>query len=174
MNKIFFDSWDSLLRTFITTLLAYVAMIAMLRISGKRTLSKMNAFDFIVTIALGSAFATVTLNKSVSLADGAMVFFMLISLQFLITWLSVRYTKINRLVTNKPAMLLYKGELFKNVLKHERVTTEEVYAAARAKGIAELKNIDIIILEPTGTILVIPELDIDNAETLKDVRCKKK
>lgn len=90
MNNIFFDSWDSILRTLVITILAYVALIILLRISGKRTLSKMNAFDFIVTIALGSTLATVLLNKSVSLADGVLALFLLIGLQFLITFFSVR------------------------------------------------------------------------------------
>ena len=78
MDQIFFNNWQSLGRTFIITILGYILMIFFLRISGKRTLSKMNAFDFIVTIALGSSLATVALNKNVPLAEGALVFFLLI------------------------------------------------------------------------------------------------
>ncbi len=74
LNNIFFQNWQSISRTLISTALAYIAMIIMLRISGKRTLAKMNAFDFIVTIALGSSLATVALSKDVALADGASVF----------------------------------------------------------------------------------------------------
>ncbi|MFL9845722.1 DUF421 domain-containing protein [Flavobacterium rhizosphaerae] len=169
MNKLFFDTWESVLRTFIITILAYIALIILLRISGKRSLSKMNAFDFVVTIALGSAFAAVTLNKDIPLADGITVFVLLIGMQFIITWLAVRYKTVSHLVTNRPAMLLYKGELYENILKQERVTMQEIYSAARKKGIAELKDIDIAILEPTGDILIIPKMDIDDAQTLKDV-----
>ena len=59
MKNIFFDSWESVVRTIVITVLAYVLLIVLLRISGKRTLSKMNVFDLIVTIALGSTLATV-------------------------------------------------------------------------------------------------------------------
>jgi uncharacterized membrane protein YcaP (DUF421 family) len=65
MEKIFFESWESIARTLLMTSLSYVTMVILLRISGKRTLAKMNAFDFVVTIALGSSLATVALNKSV-------------------------------------------------------------------------------------------------------------
>ncbi|RZJ88157.1 MAG: DUF421 domain-containing protein, partial [Hymenobacter sp.] len=82
MEKIFFTSWESLVRTLVISLLAYVGLIVMLRISGKRTLSKMNAFDLIVTVALGSTLATVLLSKSVALADGLLAFALLIGLQF--------------------------------------------------------------------------------------------
>jgi uncharacterized membrane protein YcaP (DUF421 family) len=99
MDNLFFDSWESLGRTFTVTILAYLIMIFLLRVSGKRTLSKMNALDFIVTIALGSTLATVALNKNVALADGALAFFLLIFLQFFITWLTVREKKIKKIVT---------------------------------------------------------------------------
>lgn len=75
MKNIFFDSWESIFRTTVITILAYVLLIFLLRVSGKRTLSKMNAFDFIVTIALGSTLATVMLNKNVAFADGILAFF---------------------------------------------------------------------------------------------------
>lgn len=170
MNKIFFDNWESLTRTLIITIIAYIAIILMLRISGKRTLSKMNAFDFIITIALGSAFATITLNKSVALADGALVFFLLIFLQYSITWLSVRNKFIKKLITSRPSLLLYKGELFKDVLKKERITIEEIYVAARQKGISDLKSIDAIVLETAGEITVIPKIENNQPSTLENVK----
>src|SRR5690606_20304711 len=104
MENIFFDNWQSLGRTFFITILAYLSMIILLRVSGKRTLSKMNAFDFIVTVALGSSLATVALNKNVPLADGALAFFLLIFLQFLITWLSMRKKIEKRMVTSEPTL----------------------------------------------------------------------
>ena len=66
----FFDGWMTLGRTALIGTLAYLALVLLLRVSGKRTLSQMNAFDFIVTVALGSTLATVLLSSSVSLARG--------------------------------------------------------------------------------------------------------
>lgn len=170
MKNVFFDSWESLGRSFIITILAYIVIVFMLRVYGKRTLAKMNAFDFIVTVALGSCLATVSLNKNVALTDGILVFFLLISLQFSITWLSVRVKFVKKIVTCQPTLLLYNGELFSDVLKKERITIEAVYVAARQKGIANLKDIDVIVLETTGDINVIPKIIEDNTETLKDVK----
>lgn len=173
MEKIFFDNWQSIIRTVIITISAYISLIALLRISGKRTLSKMNAFDFIVTIALGSAFATVSLNKSVPLADGVLAFFLLIFLQYFITWLSVRVKSVKQIITSRPAFLLYKGELFDDVLRKERITIEEVNVAVRKKGIENLKEVDAIILETAGEITVIPKLSTEDAQTLSTVVHKK-
>lgn len=170
MDNIFFDSWLSIGRTFIITILAYLILIVILRVSGKRTLSKMNAFDFIITIALGSSLATVALNKNVPLADGALAFLLLVYLQYIITWLSVRIKKVKKIVSSQPTLLLYKGEIFSDVLKKERIKIEEIYVAARKKGITELKNIDIIVFETTGDITIIPKVTTNKAETMKNVK----
>ena len=170
MNKIFFDNWESIIRILITTIIAYIALIAILRISGKRTLSKMNAFDFVVTIALGSSFATIILSKDVALADGILVFSLLVFLQYCITWLSVRYKPVKKFITSGPALLLYKGELLNHVMKNERITLEEIYVAVRKHGISSLEKIDAIILETAGEITVIPKIDNTKTDALENVR----
>ncbi|UYG08412.1 DUF421 domain-containing protein [Halomonas sp. M4R1S46] len=100
-----FSGWDSLLRTLIVGVLAYVVLIVFLRVSGKRTLSKMNAFDLVVTVALGSTLATVLLAKDVALAEGLLAFALLIGLRFAVTWSSVRARWVRRLATGEPLML---------------------------------------------------------------------
>lgn len=168
MEKFFFDNWDSILRTFTITILAYIAMILLLRSSGKRTLSKMNAFDFIVTVALGSSLSAVSLNKSIALIDGVFAFFLLIFLQYTITWLSVRYKAVKHFITSKPTLLLYNGELLRDALKKERVTIEEINSAARNAGQEDLAKIDVMILESTGEITVIKKISSETPGALKD------
>ena len=95
-----FDSWNSVGRVAVTAVMAYVALIGFLRISGKRTLSKLNAFDLVVTVALGSTLATVILSKDIALADGLLALGLLIGLQYAVAWLSVRATIFRRLLKN--------------------------------------------------------------------------
>ena len=63
-------SWQDILRLTLTGVLAYGGLIAILRLSGKRTLSKLSAFDFVVTVALGSSLATILLSRSTPLLEG--------------------------------------------------------------------------------------------------------
>ena len=98
MKEIFFDNWKVLFRTGAIGIMAYVSMIFLLRISGKRTLSKMNAFDLVVTVSLGSILATILLNQEVTLAQGVLAFALLIAMQFAVTWSSVRVPWIRKVV----------------------------------------------------------------------------
>lgn len=105
----FFDSWSGLARVLIVGLFAYVALVALLRISGKRTLSKLNAFDLVVTVALGSTLATVLLSKDVPLLEGILAFALLICAQYIITALSVRSVAVRRFVKSEPRLLFHNG-----------------------------------------------------------------
>src|SRR5690554_2001818 len=106
----FFNDWSSLVRVVVVGIVAYVGLVLLLRISGKRTLSKMNAFDLIVTVALGSTLATVLLSQDVALIDGITAFALLIGLQYLITWSSVRWPYVEKLVKAEPSLLFFEGK----------------------------------------------------------------
>ncbi|MDP8925344.1 MAG: DUF421 domain-containing protein, partial [Actinomycetota bacterium] len=151
----FFDSWAVLGRTAIVGVLAYLVLVFLLRVSGKRTLSKMNAFDLVVTVALGSTLATVLLSKSVSLANGMLAFALLISLQFAITWLSVRSPAVRNLVKAEPTLLLHRGRFLRMAMKLERVTEAEILAALRGQGIASVEEVEAVVLETDSSFSVV-------------------
>jgi uncharacterized membrane protein YcaP (DUF421 family) len=155
MESLLFDGWSGIARTLLIGTLAYVAMVVLLRISGKRTLSKMNAFDFIVTVALGSALANVLLNEGVALAEGAAAFALLIGLQYLVTWSSVRTRWVKRLVTGEPELVAYRGRLLDDALRRTRVTEDEVLAAVRNQGHAGLQDAEAVVLETDGAFSVV-------------------
>lgn len=67
----FFANAQGILCVVVIGALAYVALVLALRVTGKRTLSKLNAFDLIVTVALRSTLATVLLSKDVPLAEAS-------------------------------------------------------------------------------------------------------
>lgn len=169
MEQVFFTSWTSIGRTLIIGVAAYTGLILLLRLSGKRTLTKMNAFDLVVTVALGSTLATVLLTKSVALADGLTAFALLIALQFSITWLSVRSDFISRLVKAEPRLLVYQGQFLPAALKAERVTEGEIRAELRAQGIASVTDAAAVILETGGNMSVLKNTESGPQSTLSDV-----
>ena len=151
----FFDSWSSIGRTALVGIAAYLALVVFLRLSGKRTLAKMNAFDLVVTVALGSTLSTILVSKQVPLADGLVGLAVLIALQFVVAWSSVRFRRVERLVKNPVSLLLYRGEFRDGDMRRQRVTEEEVRSAARSAGIPDLADVAAVLLESDGTFSVI-------------------
>lgn len=150
-----FDSWQGILRVLILGSCAYFGLVLMLRISGKRTLSKMNSFDLVVTIALGSTLASIILSKSVALAEGLTAFALLIGLQFGVARLSCRSRAFNRIIKNEPALLVLRGQLLADAMRKERVTEEEILQAIRNQSVASLSEVEALVLETDGSMSVI-------------------
>lgn len=167
--EMFFDGWSGLLRTVLVGLLAYVALILLLRVSGKRTLSKMNAFDFIVTIAIGSTLATVLLSKTTPLAEGVVALALLIFLQYVITWLSVRFKTFSNLVKAEPKLLFYRGHFITQALQQERVNEGEVLQAMRKQGVHSYEEVEAVVLESDGNLSIIQGRPQTPASALVDV-----
>lgn len=155
MEGMLFQGWTILLRTLVVGALAYVSLVVVLRVSGRRTLSKMNAFDLVVTVALGSTLATILLSRDVALAEGVVALALLVGLQYVITWSSVRTRWIRRLVTGEPILLLYRGEFLPDALRKARVTHDEVRAAVRSAGLAAMEDVQAVVLETDGSFSVI-------------------
>jgi uncharacterized membrane protein YcaP (DUF421 family) len=130
----------------------------------------MNAFDLVVTVALGSTLATVLLSKDVALVDGAAALALLISLQFMITWTSVRVRWVRRLVTGEPLMLLYQGTFLLTSLRQARVTQEEVRSAIRSSGLSDVAAVEAVVLETDGSLSVVKRPAESRHSSLEGVR----
>ena len=169
MEKIFFDSWESLIRTGIISLVAYAGLILMLRVAGNRPLTQLNAFDFIVNVALGSTLATVMLNKDVVLADGLLTFAMLIALQLVISYLSRRSSAFSQAIKSRSVLLFYDGEFLDDEMKKHLLSKDELLQAIRSKGVGNLEKVKAVILETNGNFSVI-EKDGANIESVFGVK----
>ncbi len=163
MESIFFNSWFALMRTVLVGSLAYVGLIILLRASGKRTLSKMNAFDLVITVALGSTLATIALSADLALAQGLVALGLLIVLQFAITWSSVRWRWVRRAVTGEPSLLFYRNQYLPDALRRTRVTEEEVRAAIRGSGHAALEDVQAVVLETDGSFSIVGNTDQESS-----------
>ena len=153
----FFDDWTGIWRTVVVGAFAYAGLVVLVRVAGKRTLAKMNAFDLIVTVALGSTLATIVLSKDVALAEGLTAFAILIGLQLAITWLSVRTKIVPSLVKSEPTLVAFQGRAIHEALDAQRVSEEELLQAVRQKGFASVAAVHAVVLETDGSFSVIGE-----------------
>jgi uncharacterized membrane protein YcaP (DUF421 family) len=166
---VFFDDWSAVLRVAVAGVASYVALLAMLRASGKRTLAKLNAFDLIVTVALGSSLAAILLTADVALAEGLLALGLLIGAQYLVAWTAVRVRGVRRLVKSTPTLLVRDGRLLEDRLRRQRVSPEEVRQAVRASGKGGLERVAALVLETDGTLSVIGCDEVGSGDALIDV-----
>jgi uncharacterized membrane protein YcaP (DUF421 family) len=150
----FFESWYNVGRTVTLSVVGFVALIALLRVSGKRTLSKLNVFDFVFVVAVGSVFASTIISKDVTLVEGVAALTTLVVIQLILAELAARVPFAERIINGKPTLLLSHGRFIPRALKRERITEEEVRAAIRAKGVTRVEDVDAVVLENDGSLTV--------------------
>ena len=166
----FFDSWYDLARILVVGTAAYAGLVLVLRLGGKRTLSKMTAFDLVVTVALGSTLATVLLTRDVSLAEGLAAMALLSLLQFLVAYASLRSRRFRALIKAEPAMLWFRGDFIDSMLRTERITPDDVRAAMRQQGFADMAEVEAVVLETDGSLSVIAGGKMADDSALRDVK----
>ena len=150
-----FDTWSDVTRVLLVGAAAYIALVVLLRFSGKRTLSKLNAFDLVVTVALGSTLATILLSAEVSWVEGAAAMALLVVLQLVVTWASVRLGWARRTVTAEASVLVRDGLVDGAAMRRQRVTQGELLQAVRAAGVGGLDQVAAVVLETDGTLSVV-------------------
>ncbi len=165
----FFEGWVSLFKVLFVGAIAYTALIFLLRGYGKRTLAKMNAFDFVINVAIGSILATVVLSPEVVFIEGMLAFIVLFSLQYLISWLSMNSREIRTLIKGEPRLLYHDGEFLRGAMKSERITEEEILQTVRNNSMGSLSEVEAIVLETDGEFSVIPKSETGAESILSNV-----
>lgn len=159
----YFSGWEPLVRIVIVGTAMYVALVLFLRISGSRTLSSMNVFDFVVTVAIGSAFGRALTAQTVALSEAVVAFALLVALQYAVTWVRVRWSFFGRVITNAPTLLYFRDEFIDDELRRQRVAKDEIRSAVRKKQFGSLEAVDAVVLESSGKFSVIESIEDGSA-----------
>lgn len=152
---ILYDGWTGPARVALSAVAVYLGLVLLLRLSGKRTLSDMNAFDFIVTVALGSTLASTILSRDTPVAEGLAALVTLVLLQAILAWAGSRWSPARRAMKSEPTLLVHEGRMLESAMRSERVSAAEVLAAIRAQGGADLRDVHAVVLETNGNFSVI-------------------
>lgn len=171
-SVLFFDSWTGLLRVIVVGVLAYASLVLLLRFTGKRTLTKMNAFDFVVTIAIGSTLSSVIITESVALMEGVLALTLLCALQYIVTWSSVRSKSIRNIIKSEPRLLFHNSEFLYSIMQKERIMEEEILQAVRNDGLSSMSSVNSVVLETDGSLSIIKKSSVDSNDTLRNVEKK--
>ena len=156
---IWIDNPMDLLRIAISAPIIYFSIIVFIRMSGKRSTSQMNNFDWIVTVALGSLVGSGIILKDVTVLEALLAIGMLLGMQWVLTKWVFHSDFASGLVKAQPIILASNGELNRAAMRQERVTEREILSAVRDSGLVDLDQVQWIILETDATMNVIPKRD---------------
>lgn len=149
-------SVDILLRGVILTTLAMAWVVALVRINGLRSFSKMTNFDFVMTVAVGSLLASSSQSTEwKSFVQSVIAMATLFLVQFVTAVLRKSSRAFESLVQNEPVILMRNGQIFENALLETRVARQDLIAKLRENSVGDFSQVRAVILETTGDVSVI-------------------
>ncbi|WP_300376197.1 DUF421 domain-containing protein [Henriciella sp.] len=158
MDPVLLDQESDLLRVILSAPIMYLTIVLLIRISGKRSTSQMNNFDWIVTVAIGSLAASGIVLKGVTVLESIGGIATLLLLQWTLTKSILHSRFVSRLVKAEPVILLQNGEFRDKAMLTERVTKREVMSALRENGLVDPDDAQWVILETDASMSVIPRV----------------
>jgi uncharacterized membrane protein YcaP (DUF421 family) len=138
------------------TAAVYVAVLLGLRLGGRREIGQLTPFDLVVVLLVANAVQNAMVGPDTSLAGGLVSAAVLIALNAVVARTRIRSARLRHLVEGVPVVLVQHGEWVTANLRRESITQDEVLAALREHGDADVANVALAVLETDGSISVVP------------------
>ena len=143
---------DIVLRAFVV----FFVLLVVMRAVGRRELNTMEPFDVILLVVIGDLVQQGVTQSDYSLTGAVMVIATITLLTIGTSYLSFRFRRLRPVLEGEPLVLLQDGRPIERNLRRERITMEELRAAARQQQIGSLERVRLAILETDGRISFIP------------------
>jgi uncharacterized membrane protein YcaP (DUF421 family) len=144
--------WEFVLRGVIV----YVFVLALIRLSGKRTVGEFTPFDLIVVILLGETMQGALVPEGESVTGPMIVAATLVGLNWLLAFASTRSKAVDALAEGHPVVLVRDGRLVQKALRSQNVPRSDVEEAIRRANLGGLQEVKLATLETDGEITVVP------------------
>jgi uncharacterized membrane protein YcaP (DUF421 family) len=146
--------WEFIVRAIVV----YLFLIALLRITGKRQVGQLAPFDLVLLLVLSNAVQNSMNGGDNSVTGGLISAVTLVTMNWLVGWLTFKSKAIEALVEGRPEVLIHNGKLYKDALNREKLTHHELMTALREAGCNSIEEVHAAMLENDGTISVIPRV----------------
>ena len=136
-------------------IVVFFALYVLMRIIGRRELSKLEPFDLILLIILGDAVQQGLTQDDYSLTGAMLAIGTIAVLQVVVSFLNFRFPRLRPVLNGEPIVIVQDGKPIERNLRRERLTLEDLAESARMQGIGSLDEVAWGVLETSGTISFI-------------------
>lgn len=152
-------SWRTIGYVIVSTVAIYASTLAAIRLAGRRTVAELSAFDVVITVAIGSLVASTATSSDPGYAAGFTALLTLLVLQVGIAAMRQRSGTLRRLLDFKPETVFDGGRVHLPSGPHtSQMTRDELHSKLRERGVFDLDDVTLVVVEPTGKVSVKPRV----------------
>ena len=139
---------------FIRTILIYILLLAVMRISGKRQIGEIQISELVTTFLLSDIASYPLTNPGIPLLNAVIPIFTIIPLEIIFSFLTTKCACVKKLLDGKPSIVILHGKIQKKEMERLRLSMDDLLSELRLKSIASVSDVDYAILEQNGQISV--------------------
>lgn len=153
------------------TILVLVILFFITKMMGKKQISELNFFDYVVGITIGSIAADISLDIEKNMIAGIAALFIYGFISYIISFVSIKSILARRFFIGVPTVLVEKGKIIESGLKKSKIDVNDLLMEARENGYFNLDEIDYALMEVNGNISFLPK-EKEKPVTKKDMKIK--
>ena len=138
------------------TVLFYLALVAVVRLMGKRQVGQMEPSEFVVTMLVANLASIPMQDEGIPLFSGLVPILTVLGVELVLAGLTLKSILVRRLLCGKPVILIENGKILQKNLQKTRVTMDELVGHLREKDVLDLASVQFAILETNGNLSVFP------------------
>lgn len=154
-----------MLIVFTRVLILYGLVVIVMRMMGKRQIAEMQPFELVITIMIADLAATPMENSGVPLLNGVIPIVTLLSVQVIVSYVSLKSEIFREIVCGKPSIIINKGNIVQSEVTRLRINMNDLLEQLRSKNYLNLSDVDYAILETNGQFTIIPKAEKRNVIT---------
>jgi uncharacterized membrane protein YcaP (DUF421 family) len=162
-----YKSDDPLFITLVTAFLIFISIVILTRLIGLRSFAKFTAYDFAFTVAIGSILSSI-LTSSTTLIHGVAAIGSLLLLTYIFSILQRKSSLINKLISNKPLLLMDGNEILFENMRKARIEKTQLVSKLREANVVNYNQVYAVVLESTGDISVLHKSSTDEGDNLDE------
>lgn len=142
--------------SYLRAIVLYLILIAVIRLMGKRQIGQMEASEFVVTMLVADLASIPMQDGGIPLYTGLIPILTVLSMELVLSGLSLRSITFRRILCGKPVILVENGKIIQANLRKTRVTLDELTGHLREKDVLDIQSVQYAILETNGNLSVFP------------------
>ncbi|HLR42945.1 MAG TPA: DUF421 domain-containing protein [Pseudogracilibacillus sp.] len=140
---------------FIRSVTAFILLLVMTRIMGKKQLSQLTFFDYCVGITIGSVAATMSVDQNVKMANGFISLIIWGLFPIILAYLGMKNRKFIDITDGRPAIVIKNGEVLEKSMKQNQLAIDELMMLLREKSVFKIEDVEMAVLETNGELSIL-------------------
>ncbi len=156
---------------FFRSVITYFVLVVLARIMGRKQISQLTYFDYVVGITIGSIASVASIDKHVNMFEAIFSIIIWSALTILLSEITLKNIKLRLLIDSEPLLIIDKGKVIYKNMRKARYNMGDLLMQLREKDVFYITDVEIAILEPDGKLSVLKKAE-KNALTTEDMNIK--